>query len=361
MAAIPPHPWLSSFASDSSSGKGQLSSSARLIAVASALRLGRLLRLRCTARLHLALFPHPTPEGYLLSKIHDVWHQRTLADALSTSCFSFFNGGGSEKGHKFQSDASRGNYARGRLWTNVILAVNVLCRYCFHLLPSAILYTSIPFVFLWTIVFSNPEDIILWTQLQRVYVAQVASQGRLTLWGAKVNSLIDKGQLWRLATSSFLHANIAHLLVNCYSLNSIGPTVEQLSGPRRFTAVYFTSAIASTLVSYRFCQSPAVGASGAIFGLVGSLAVFVLRHRSLLGGGKQDLEEIARVIALNMVIGLVSRGIDNWGHLGGLLGGAAMSWVLGPAWKYEIKLKDGGSVFVDRPPISHFINRRRLN
>ncbi|ONK60895.1 uncharacterized protein A4U43_C08F23820 [Asparagus officinalis] len=321
MAAIPPHPWLSSFASDSSSGKGQLSSSARLIAVASALRLGRLLRLRCTARLHLALFPHPTPrEGYLLSKIHDVWHQRTLADALSTSCFSFFNGGGSEKGHKFQSDASRGNYARGRLWTNVILAVNVL-----------------------------------------VYVAQVASQGRLTLWGAKVNSLIDKGQLWRLATSSFLHANIAHLLVNCYSLNSIGPTVEQLSGPRRFTAVYFTSAIASTLVSYRFCQSPAVGASGAIFGLVGSLAVFVLRHRSLLGGGKQDLEEIARVIALNMVIGLVSRGIDNWGHLGGLLGGAAMSWVLGPAWKYEIKLKDGGSVFVDRPPISHFINRRRLN
>lgn len=193
-----------------------------------------------------------------------------------------------------------------------------------------------------------------------VYVAQVASQGKLTLWGAKVNSLIDKGQLWRLATSSFLHANIGHLLVNCYSLYSIGPTVEQLSGPRRFIAVYFTSAIASSLMSYRFCQSPAVGASGAIFGLVGSLAVFVLRHKSLLGGGKQDLQQIARVIALNMVIGLLSRGIDNWGHLGGLLGGAAMSWFLGPAWKFEFRCDDGRSVFVDRSPISHFIQRRRL-
>uniref|UniRef100_A0A6N2N339 Peptidase S54 rhomboid domain-containing protein n=1 Tax=Salix viminalis TaxID=40686 RepID=A0A6N2N339_SALVM len=52
-----------------------------------------------------------------------------------------------------------------------------------------------------------------------------------------VPSLIDKGQFWRLATSSVLHANIGHLMVNCYSLNSIGPTIENLSGPRRFIAV----------------------------------------------------------------------------------------------------------------------------
>ncbi|THF94993.1 hypothetical protein TEA_024813 [Camellia sinensis var. sinensis] len=67
-------------------------------------------------------------------------------------------------------------------------------------------------------------------------------------------------------------------------------------------------------MSYWLCKSPSVGASGAVFGLVGSVSVFVLRHRSLVGGGKEDLQHIARVIVLNMVIGLLFKGIDNWGH-----------------------------------------------
>ncbi|KAA3465404.1 rhomboid-like protease 1 [Gossypium australe] len=57
------------------------------------------------------------------------------------------------------------------------------------------------------------------------------------------NCLIDKREIWRLATSSLLHANIGNLMVNCYSLNSVGPTMENLSGPRRSLAVYFTSAL----------------------------------------------------------------------------------------------------------------------
>nr|XP_027187783.1 RHOMBOID-like protein 10, chloroplastic isoform X2 [Cicer arietinum] len=161
----------------------------------------------------------------------------------------------------------------GRKWTNILLAANVL-----------------------------------------FYVAQLATEGKLMFWGAKINSLIDKGQLWRLVTSSFLHANIGHLMINCYSLNSIGPTVESFSGPQRYLAVYFVSAVASAAMSYWFSKMPAVGASGAIFGLVGSVAVFVLRHKDLVGGGKKDLQHIAQVIAINMVIGLSSNGIDNWGH-----------------------------------------------
>ncbi|XP_073105459.1 RHOMBOID-like protein 10, chloroplastic isoform X3 [Elaeis guineensis] len=149
-------------------------------------------------------------------------------------------------------------------------------------------------------------------------------------------------------------------MVNCFSLNSIGPIVEKLSGPRRFLAIYFSSAITSSMMSYRFCHSPAVGASGAIFGLVGSFAVFVLRHRGLTGGGKQDLKYIGQVIALNMVLGLLSKGIDNWGHLGGLLGGMAMSWFLGPAWQYEFQTDDGRLVFADRAPVFYFIRRKRL-
>lgn len=112
-------------------------------------------------------------------------------------------------------------------------------------------------------------------------------------------------------------------------------------------------------MSYHFSQSPAVGASGAIFGLVGSYAVFVSRHRNLVGGGKKDLLHVAHVITLNMVIGFLSKGIDNWGHLGGLLGGAAVSWFLGPAWKYITQSSDGRLVFADKAPIFRFINKGR--
>ncbi|XP_021891654.1 RHOMBOID-like protein 10, chloroplastic isoform X1 [Carica papaya] len=148
-------------------------------------------------------------------------------------------------------------------------------------------------------------------------------------------------------------------MVNCYSLNSVGPTVEITSGPRRFIAVYLTSAIASSAMSYWFCKAPAIGASGAIFGLVGSVAVFVTRHRGMIGGGREELQHIAQVIVLNMVVGLMSKGIDNWGHFGGLIGGVATSWLLGPAWKYKSMSIDGRRVFVDRPPISYLTNRRK--
>ncbi|XWS40323.1 hypothetical protein CRYUN_Cryun18bG0130900 [Craigia yunnanensis] len=193
----------------------------------------------------------------------------------------------------------------------------------------------------------------------RIYVAQLATQGKLLLWGAKINSLIDKGQIWRLATSSLLHANIGHLMVNCYSLNSIGPTVENISGPRRFLAVYFSSAISSAVTSYWFCKAAAVGASGAIFGLVGSVAVFVMRHGGMIRDAKEDLQHIAQVIFLNMVFGLMSKGIDNWGHLGGLLGGAAMSWLLGPAWKCESMASDGRRIFSDRAPLFYLTDRKQ--
>lgn len=240
-----------------------------------------------------------------------------------SSCLYFFNGEEDRRSNfrnegKSNMGTSRGmNFSR-RKWTNILLATNVL-----------------------------------------FYLAQVVTQGKLLLWGAKVNSLIDRGQLWRLVTSSLLHVNIGHLMINCYSLNSIGPTVEKISGPKRFLAVYFGSAIASAASSYWFCKSPAVGASGAIFGLVGSLAVFVTRHRGIIRDSREELKHIAQVILLNMVIGLATRGIDNWGHLGGLLGGSATSWLLGPAWKYQSMTGDGRRVFADRAPIFYLTKGRK--
>ncbi|KMZ67742.1 Rhomboid-like protein [Zostera marina] len=192
-----------------------------------------------------------------------------------------------------------------------------------------------------------------------VYIAQVASEGRLMFMGAKVNSLITQGQIWRLATSAFLHGNLIHLLVNCYSLNSIGPPVEMFSGSKRFMTVYLTSAIASSLASYRFCQSPSVGASGAIFGLVGSLALFVLRHRNLVNTPNGDLLQIGQVILLNLFIGLATPGIDNWGHVGGLVGGIGISWLLGPSLRFGSGKDDRRRrIIIDEAPIFRLIKRK---
>ncbi|KAM0972382.1 hypothetical protein ACFX1X_020419 [Malus domestica] len=245
------------------------------------------------------------------------------SNASASACFSFFGGGGGETSDDSTNEAqisrfSTKSFFNGRQWTNVLLAINIL-----------------------------------------VYIAQCATQDELLLWGAKINSLIDKGQLWRLVTSSFLHANVGHLLVNCYSLNSVGPTMEKISGPKRYLALYFASAIASSAMSYGFSEAPAVGASGAVFGLVGSLAVFVMRHRGLVGRGKEDLQQIAHVIVLNMAIGFFFKGIDNWGHFGGLLGGVATSWLLGPAWKYESPSADGRRIFSDKAPIFYLINTKK--
>jgi membrane associated rhomboid family serine protease len=178
----------------------------------------------------------------------------------------FFNGGesrlnprGGEEGSS-NPETSKRNTVNGRRWTNVLLAINVI-----------------------------------------MYIAQIASDGKVLTWGAKINSLIERGQLWRLATASVLHANPMHLMINCYSLNSIGPTAESLGGPKRFLAVYLTSAVASSAMSYWFNKAPSVGASGAIFGLVGSVAVFVIRHKQMVRGGNEDLMQIAQIIALNMV------------------------------------------------------------
>ncbi|OVA18475.1 Peptidase S54 [Macleaya cordata] len=311
-----------------------------LVTTAAALRLGELLHLPSrNHNLGLGLFLRSSFKGFSyfghVPGLKDVWRERALLfkganflalshgafSATCSSCLCFFSGKETEnhsvdEGNSYLETPRRNSFNR-RQWTNVLLALNVL-----------------------------------------VYVAQLATQGKLILWGAKINSLIDKGQFWRLATSSLLHANIGHLMVNCYSLNSIGPTVESIVGPRRFLAVYFASAVASSSMSYWFCKAPAVGASGAIFGLVGSFAVFLLRHRSIVGNRKQNLRHIAEVIVLNMVIGLLSKGIDNWGHLGGLLGGAATSWLVGPAWTYEGRTNNGRSIFADRAPIFYLISRR---
>lgn len=164
--------------------------------------------------------------------------------------------------------------------------------------------------------------------------------------GWKDTSQIAAGEYWRLVTPLFLHGGLVHLFFNGYALYIIGPQVERLFGYLRFAAIYLLSGIAGVIASMAFNPNvPSVGASGAIFGLLGALMVYLYRNRSLLGGvGRRRLSAVLQVAVLNLLIGLAPN-IDNWGHVGGLVGGAALTWLVGPL--FVLHNEYDGSVHVD--------------
>ena len=148
-----------------------------------------------------------------------------------------------------------------------------------------------------------------------VFLLQVLTRQRLTVWGAKINPAIRAGEWWRLLTPVMLHGNLLHLATNNFALNSLGPLTERLSGHGRFAAVYAAAGVAGSLASFAFSPAPAVGASGAIFGVGGALAVFFWRHRDYFGkASDQVLAQLGQSLALNVGMGFVVANVDNWGE-----------------------------------------------
>jgi rhomboid protease GluP len=148
--------------------------------------------------------------------------------------------------------------------------------------------------------------------------------------GLKVNELIIQGELWRLFTPMFLHGSILHIALNMYALLAFGPQLERYYGHGRYLALYLVSGFAGNVASFLFSSAPSLGSSTAIFGLLGAEAVFLYRNRKLFGGSAQrQLINLITIAAINLVIGM-SPGIDNWGHIGGLVGGALFAWFGGP-------------------------------
>lgn len=143
--------------------------------------------------------------------------------------------------------------------------------------------------------------------------------------GAKSNDLILKGEYFRLITSMFLHGGLLHVALNMYSLYSIGPLVEKIYGKVKYLSIYFISGIIASIFSFIFSDSVSVGASGAIFGLLGTTLVFAIKMRNNLGKG--FMKNVAAVIAINLFIGFSLPNIDNYAHLGGLFGGIIMALI----------------------------------
>ncbi|MCC6146585.1 MAG: rhomboid family intramembrane serine protease [Anaerolineaceae bacterium] len=165
--------------------------------------------------------------------------------------------------------------------------------------------------------------------------SQVLGVDYLLVFGAKINQAIRAGQFWRLLTPALLHASLIHIGFNMYALYIIGRGLEQHYGHGRYLLLYILSTLGGNVFSFLFSPNPSVGASTAIFGLVAAEGVFIFRNRSIFGGNTRAmLANILTIIVINLILGL-SPGIDNWGHLGGLLGGVAFAWFAGPVLKVE--------------------------
>ena len=154
-----------------------------------------------------------------------------------------------------------------------------------------------------------------------------SSTSVLVRFGANNVLLLKSGQVWRLITYAFIHAGIIHLLCNMYSLYIIGPQVESKFGKVRFILIYLISAISGGLLSAGITNYVSVGASGAIFGVLGALLYFGMRFRLYL---KESIKsQILPVIIINIGIGFMISGIDNACHIGGLIGGFLAAMALG--------------------------------
>jgi len=170
------------------------------------------------------------------------------------------------------------------------------------------------------------------------FLLQLAGQYLLgedfaAMWGMKVNELVVSGQFWRLITPVLLHGSILHIGFNMYALLSLGPGLERLYGHARFIALYLLAGFAGNVLSFWFSPNPSLGASTAIFGLLGAEGVFLYRNRTILGAGAQRaLSNIVVIAVVNLIIGL-SPGIDNWGHIGGLIAGTLFAWFAGPVFQ----------------------------
>jgi len=165
--------------------------------------------------------------------------------------------------------------------------------------------------------------------------------------GEKANDWIVRGELWRLITPMFLHGSILHIAFNMYALYLFGPGLERHYGHGRFLVLYFLGGFAGNVVSFALSRSPSLGSSTAIFGLLGAEGVFIFQNRGLFGKrARQAISQVVTIAAINLLIGLTP-GIDNWGHVGGLLGGTAFAWFAGPLLRLE-----------GFPPDFWFVDRR---
>ena len=168
-----------------------------------------------------------------------------------------------------------------------------------------------------------------------MYIFGNGSEDALTLllFGGLNKDLVANGEIYRIITSAFLHNGIIHLTFNMYALYIIGKDVESFFGHVKYSIIYLLSIILGSLLSLVFSNGfiVSVGASGAIFGLMGALLFFGYNYRVTLNNS--ITRQIIPIILLNLFIGVMIPSIDNFAHLGGLIGGYLAAMMVGIKYK----------------------------
>lgn len=170
--------------------------------------------------------------------------------------------------------------------------------------------------------------ILIWYVATLLIFRTTETTHALVQMGAKYNLfIVERNEWWRLITAGFLHIGFRHLLMNGVSIYFIGRHLEQMIGHWNFFIVYMVSLIGGNLFSFAFSPNVSAGASTAIFG---TFAAYIIL--AYLNPGNLYLERYARtfgtLLIFNVIFGITSVGVDNWGHIGGAVyGGLIMSLI----------------------------------
>ena len=184
--------------------------------------------------------------------------------------------------------------------------------------------------------YAPPATLMLIVALGAIFGWQLSS-GALTseqsiiAAGALVRERVMQGEWWRLLSATVLHGNLEHIVGNAVSLYILGMATEHAYGTRSMLGIYLASGLAGSVLSAAMSPGPSVGASGAIFGLMGAVLVLFWRHHDALMVRDKRIGVVIAVWAfLTIAAGLVTPMIDNAAHLGGMFGGMAVAWAMRP-------------------------------
>ena len=164
-----------------------------------------------------------------------------------------------------------------------------------------------------------------------VFLLSLFNSNIIPMFAVNRFAIVDLGQYYRLFTGIFLHANFLHIIFNMYALYVIGIQLESFLGKWKYLIVYLLSGLGGSMLSIFFDNGLSVGASGAIFGLMGALLYFGYHYRVYLDSVVKS--QIIPLIVINLIIGFASTGIDNWAHIGGLVGGLLSTMAVGVKYK----------------------------
>jgi rhomboid protease GluP len=180
-----------------------------------------------------------------------------------------------------------------------------------------------PLISLWLIALN--VIVFIW----EINTNALLDQERIIAAGALHRDSVLAGEWWRLFSAMFLHGSVDHLVGNCVVLYILGIACEHAFKVRRTLVIYLFAGVSGALLSLTFQPGPSVGASGAIFGVMGSVIAFLYRYRKQFILRDNRIAFVLLIWAVYQILsGLMTPYIDNFAHLGGFIGGVVVTLLL---------------------------------